>query len=338
MKKAKMRRSLALLLALVMCFGLLPMGALAAQVEAYADGVLSEEMNLSVPISVTPYGDEVELTFDMVDSENLLVNGDFTLGKDGRGDGRGAWTTWSGDFDIVQDGDRTEVAKIDRKTSTGIHETDFWTEGVTPDAQYTYSSTARVDGDTGKEGTAWVTFETRGSGDKDVQYEHRYTTADTDYRTQVTTFRETGITAMRMTTWVDERSPEYLYLDSATLTKKVVTEDGNQYFYSDERTDQTSAAPEVGVERPADYSHVLVSGDKLARTGGEYVNVVEVDSSNKVVAFAALEVSGEVVIKNRQRHGLQRFRRGESEQCAGSCPESGGLYALVYLQPPGGAD
>lgn len=307
------KRCLSLLLAAGLLAGLLLPLCGVAYVELPGTAALQKEtVPLSAPITVTPNAADqtVQLDFAMTDSANLMPNGGFESGLDG-------WVTWNGGSLELVTGEAVpegaQAAKMDA-ASNGVKQAQDWTNGLTPNAVYTLSAYAKTEGETeGK--VAWVTLDAKNAGGQPTtQYILEFNETEWTQKTQTFRLGENAI-AFNMTTWIDERSPEILYLDGVTLTKKVVTADGHQYFYSDERA--AAAAPETGAPRPAAYSHVLTSGDSLPRTGGDFIHVVEVDAHDNIVAFAALTVPGKRVVGIRS----VAAQNGEAVVTLDSAPE-----------------
>lgn len=243
-----------------------------------ADMAVTGTKELSKAIHQEPgTNSTVKLTFDMVDSENLIVNGDFEQGS-------ALWTSYSGtQFSILNDSINggTKALKVTAPNGGAKH--DYFTNGVTPNALYTFEAWGKTEGGTSP---AWISVEFNSGGTKDLTY------TETAYTKKSMSFRApSNVVSMRPFFWKNA-TPAAIYGDALKLTKKVVTATGNDYYYSDDHNRLSEEkAPAEGQNKPAGYNHLLVAGDEIARNNGEYVNVVEVDKANKVVAFQSVKVA-----------------------------------------------
>ncbi|MEG2769426.1 MAG: hypothetical protein RR902_01265, partial [Oscillospiraceae bacterium] len=174
--------------------------------------------------------------------------------------------------------DAAHGSKAVKITSTGFTGGYF---SAVKNAQYTFSAYGKTEGN----GVAWVTMNADHTTNNvnDISLEFNENT----YTKKSLTIRDPRITTFRATAWKDP-NPTVLYCDDMSLTIKSVTDAGNLYYYS--TGDTAAAQPTMGEAKPAAYDTILVSGDTVTRNKNAYINIVEVDTDNKVVGFEAVKV------------------------------------------------
>ncbi len=268
MKKTA-QKSLSFILALCMIVTLLtPALSMVASAQA---------ATLSAPITLREgeQANAIVVSFDMVDSANLLTNGGFENNMVG-------FSAWGGTnpqtnqiiTDDVKEG--TKALKISGDGFTGAF------IPTIPGAVYTFTAWGKTGG-ANVGAPAWITLNAPGSnprGDNILEF------TETEWTEKSLTLRSTNVTQAKATAWKDP-TPQFLYCDDIRFTVKQ-TAAGTQYYYSAKTTQ--ADAPALNALKPEEYGTLLVSGDSLTRRYGSYLNIVEVNAEQKVVGFASLRV------------------------------------------------
>lgn len=96
-----------------------------------------------------------------------------------------------------------------------------------------------------------------------------------------------------------------------------LTEGHKYYISSDVEPDQNLIDCNIfGSTRPAEYDNELISGESVERKNTEYINIVEVDKHDKVLAYAIIEVTQAPVLeRDTQEYNVSAdsFIRGGTE-------------------------